>query len=161
MDGGKLPKIIAVTASAMDENRQELMKIGADDFIGKPFDAAELEARVEAVLRRSPAGQARQQSSSSVDALECATLRVDPTHRRVTCGDRDVALTPTEYAILVALLGRAGQTVSHDELSHAVWGSQTSRRGKALSSHIRSLRAKCGSAVTLSAVPGFGYRLSP
>ena len=154
---------VIVCSGIPDQRRGTLQSLGlgADDFIGKPFDAAELEARVEAVLRRSPAGQARQRSDSSADPLECAALRVDPTHRRVTCGDRDVALTPTEYAILVALLGRAGQTVSHDELSHAVWGSQTSRRGKALSSHIRSLRAKCGSAVTVSAVPGFGYRLSP
>ena len=137
------------------------LRLGADDFIGKPFNAAELEARVEAVLRRSAAGQARLDSRLPPDLLPGTALRVVPGRRCITCGDRDLALTPTEYAIALALIGRAGETVSHDDLARAVWGTATSRRDKALSSHIRSLRAKFGTAATLSAVPGFGYRLSP
>ncbi len=137
------------------------LELGADDFIGKPFDTAELEARVEAVLRRSREDRSGQRRRSSADELSRALLHVDPTRRRVTCGDRDLALTPTEYAIVLALSNQAGQVVSHDDLAIVVWGSPTPRRNKALSSHIRSLRAKFGTAATLSAVPGFGYRLSP
>jgi len=153
-----------IVCSGMPDQHQGALRsleLGADDFVGKPFDAAELEARVEAVLRRARSRQSPQVRRSPADQLVCGALRVDPVRRRVTCADLDLTLTLTEYAIVLALTSRPGEIVSHDELAQLVWGSPVPRRDKALSSHIRSLRAKLGSLVTISAVPGFGYRLSP
>ena len=154
------PVIICSGMSDQHQGTLRSLELGADDFIGKPFDAAELEARVEAVLRRAPSGQSSQVKPARPDQFVCGTLRIDPTRRRVTCADLDLTLTLIEYAIVLALTSRPGEIVSHDELAQAVWGSPVPRRDKALSSHIRSLRAKLGTLATISAVPGFGYRLS-
>jgi len=147
------PVIVCSGISDKHEGTLRSLELGADDFIGKPFDAAELEARVEAVLRRCPPGR------SAPDQRAQAVLQIDPRRRRVMSGDRELELTPTEYSIVLALTSQPGQVVSHEELANAVWGSQAARKDKALSSHVCSLRAKLGSAAILSAVPGFGYRL--
>jgi DNA-binding response OmpR family regulator len=154
------PVIVCSGMSDQHQGTLRSLELGADDFIGKPFDAVELEARVEAVLRRAPSGQSSQVRPPPPDQLVCGTLRIDPVRRRVTCADLDLTLTLIEYAIVLALTGRPGEIVSHDELTQAAWGSPAPRRDKALSGHICSLRAKLGTLATISAVSGFGYRLS-
>lgn len=137
------------------------LKLGADDFIGKPFDARELEARVEAVLRRSLQTRSSQNGVAQPERLASGALRIDRARRQVWWGDQALHLTSKEFLILVALIGRPGEIFSHQELAQVVWGAAAPRRDAALSSHVRGLRAKLGTAATIAAVPGFGYRFSP
>lgn len=97
--------IIICSGAAQKRDRVLALKLGADDFIGKPFDVDEFEARVEAVLRRAghPPG-----AESAADQLRVGELVIDLSRRRVTLGEQPLALTPTEFRLLAALASRPG-----------------------------------------------------
>ncbi len=110
----KVP-ILVVSAVADNRTRVEALELGADDYIVKPFDLEELEARVRAVLRRV-------EKEPAAATLRCGELELDQAQRRVTLAGRDVRLTPTEYDILKYLMTHAGKVVTYSTLLRAVWG---------------------------------------
>ncbi|MGR6319218.1 response regulator transcription factor [Micromonospora soli] len=146
--------IIAVTARSEERDRVAGLRAGADDYVVKPFSMAELQARIEAVLRRT-ARAARAEAT-----LEVGDLRVDLNARRVWLSDREVSLTRKEFELLMALARQAGTVVPRDRLLMDVWQT-TWNSGHTLDVHVAALRGKLDDAGLVETVRGVGYRLRP
>jgi two-component system KDP operon response regulator KdpE len=110
----KVP-IIIVSARVDNRSRVEALDLGADDYVVKPFDIEELEARVRAVMRRV-------EKVPAAATLRCGELELDQMRRVVTMAGQEVRLTPTEYEILKYLMTHAGMVVTYSTLLRAVWG---------------------------------------
>ncbi|GAA2356391.1 response regulator transcription factor [Dactylosporangium salmoneum] len=148
--------IIAVTARAEERDRVLGLRTGADDYVVKPYSMAELNARIEAVMRR-----AARAAPPPSETLTAGPVSVDTAARRVLVnGGREVALTRKEFEILAVLARTPGVVVSYDRLILAVW--QTSFVGRhTLDVHVGSLRAKLDVPGLVQTVRGVGYRLAP
>lgn len=150
--------IIMLTARAREHDKLRGFELGADDYITKPFSAKELLARVRAVLRRSQAAAAQPAR------LEFGDLVIDPAAQRVVVRGQDVALTPTEYRLLLALARHPGHVIPHGSLLTDVWGSEYRDEIDYLRTYIRYLRQKIevdpAQPRYLLTRPGLGYLLS-
>jgi DNA-binding response OmpR family regulator len=145
--------IIAVTARAEERDRVIGLRTGADDYVVKPYSMAELDARIEAVLRRAVRAAPRPS-----DVLTVGPVKIDLAARRVTVDVREVALTRKEFEILAVLARTPDVVVSYDRLILAVW--QTTYVGRhTLDVHVGSLRAKLDVPGLVNTVRGVGYRL--
>jgi DNA-binding response OmpR family regulator len=155
-----------VICSATPQKRDAILglKLGADDFVAKPFDIYELEARIEAVLRRTNHSRQAEQAAPPSDHMRVGDLVIDRSRRRVTLGGEPIQLTPTEYRLVSALASRPDEILSRDELAQLVWGYQDASSGRTIDVHIRRLRVKLGQgpvpAPAIVAVRGFGYKIS-
>jgi DNA-binding response OmpR family regulator len=155
-----------VICSATPQRRDAILglKLGADDFISKPFDIYELEARVEAVLRRTSQSRAPAATPSPPDHIRLGELIIDRSRRRVTLGGESIQLTPTEYRLVSALASRPDEILSRDDLATLVWGYQDASSGRTIDVHIRRLRVKLAQgpvpAPAIVAVRGFGYKMA-
>jgi DNA-binding response OmpR family regulator len=146
--------IIAVTARAEERDRVIGLQTGADDYVVKPYSMAELNARIEAVLRRAARAAPR-----AADVLSAGPVRMDLASRRVAVDGREVALTRKEFEILAVLTRTPDVVVSYDRLILAVW--QTTYVGRhTLDVHVGSLRAKLDVPGLVQTVRGVGYRLA-
>ena len=155
-----------IICSATPQKRDAILglKLGADDFVAKPFDIYELEARVEAVLRRTSQSRHAEPAAAAADHIRIGDLVIDRSRRRVTLGGEPIQLTPTEYRLVSALASRPDEILSRDELAQLVWGYQDASSGRTIDVHIRRLRVKLGQgpvpAPAIVAVRGFGYKIS-
>ena len=144
--------IIAVTARAAERDRVTGLRVGADDYVVKPFSMAELQARIEALLRRAV------QHPPPREIVEFGPLRIDHSARTVQLGSRPVLLTRKEFDILASLARQPGVAVSRDRILLDVW--QTTWSGRhTLEVHVASLRGKLGDPDLVQTVRGVGYRL--
>jgi DNA-binding response OmpR family regulator len=144
--------IIAVTARAEERDRVTGLRVGADDYVVKPFSMAELQARIEALLRRA----ARQVPPR--EAVEIGPLRIDHAARTVLLSGRLVNLTRKEFDILASLARQPGVAVTRERILLDVW--QTTWSGRhTLEVHVASLRAKLDEPNLVQTVRGVGYRL--
>ncbi|MER7416886.1 response regulator transcription factor [Micromonospora peucetia] len=144
--------IIAVSARAEEYDRVAGLRAGADDYVVKPFSMVELEARIEAVMRRTA------RSTRTTSQLRVGTLRIDVNARRVWVGDREVSLARKEFDLLVALARQAGMVVPRDRLQLDVWQTTWATRHN-LDVHVAALRGKLDDAGLVETVRGVGYRL--
>jgi DNA-binding response OmpR family regulator len=155
-----------VICSATREKRDAILglKLGADDFIAKPFDIDELEARLAAVLRRSSKPQLPEPTPASREWLHVDNLTIEPARRRVLVGYEALRLTPTEYRILSTLAACVDVAVTRKDLALKVWGYEDACIGRRLDVHVRRLRVKLDAttmrAPAIVAVRGFGYKLT-
>jgi len=145
--------IIAVTARAQERDRIAGLRTGADDYVVKPFGMAELQARIDAVMRRA----ARSVPNRGRVTVEDVTVDLDA--HRVTVGDREIPLTRKEYDLLAALARRAGAVVTRDELLADVWQTTWAGNPHTVEVHVAALRAKLGDPGLVQTVRGVGYRL--
>jgi DNA-binding response OmpR family regulator len=143
--------VIAITARGSEMDRVIGLRTGADDYLVKPFSTRELEARIEAVMRR------RQPRRAGV--LRVGALRVDLDSRAVTVTDRQLSLTAKEYGLLVALAREPDVAISRDRLILEVWRSSWPGAPRTLEVHMGGLRRKVGAALRIETVRGVGYRL--
>lgn len=154
-----------VICSATPQKRDAILglKLGADDFVPKPFDIYELEARLEAVLRRSRSAREPERKPDP-KRTRVANLTIDTGRQTVLVGAEPLALTPTEYRLLSTLADRADEVVSRKELAQNVWGYEEASDGRTLDVNIRRLRAKLGTAQVrapaIVAVRGLGFKLA-
>jgi DNA-binding response OmpR family regulator len=154
--------IIICTGSKRPEDPLLAFKLGADDFVLKPFSSEEFVARIEVAIRRPARGSASSAPSEVVQII--GPLVIDRTRCRVTLGGDPIHLTPTEYRLLCTLADRPNHVLCSKELGERVWGSHDPGIRRSLGSHLRRLRTKLkGGPVTapaLTAVRGFGYELA-
>ena len=151
--GQNMP-VIVLSAKTGVEDRVNVLKLGADDFIPKPFDNHEVLARVEAQLRRAnrfsaPAGAER--------VLHWKDLTLDRDGATVTAGDQGVPLTAREFELLRELLSSPGRVFTREILLAKLWGYDFFGDERVVDSHIKNLRHKLGRDY-IETVRGVGYR---
>jgi len=150
-EGVRTP-IIVLTARGAVGDRILGLNAGADDYVGKPFDLDELEARVRALLRRSRGDEA--------DDLHCGALRLDRASGAFYLGDAIFDVTPREHALLKALISRPGHAAPKDKLFRVVFPMETDIHFEAIEVVAYRLRKKLsGSGVSLITLRGLGYLL--
>ncbi|GAC1320743.1 MAG: response regulator transcription factor [Chloroflexota bacterium] len=153
--------IIICSARQEQVDRVLGLKLGADDFVAKPFDLDELEARIEAVLRRVSRG--RSQPATPSDVIRINTLQIAQSRGTVSLEGQPVHLTPTEYRLLVALASHPGEVLSRETLGLTVWGYQDLGTGHLIDVHIGRLRLKLRRisrlAPVIVTVRGKGYTI--
>ena len=145
--------VIIITAKNTEYDRVEGLDAGADDYISKPFGMMEMVSRVRAVLRRTDTG-------GNVKVLESGSLRVCPERHEVSVDGREVVLTYKEFQLICFLMENRGLVLTRDALMSKIWGLAAERENRTLDVHIRTLRAKLGSAGNaIETVRGVGYRV--
>ncbi len=142
--------VIFITAKHEVKNRVKGLKLGADDYIVKPFDVVELVARVEAVLRRY---------NKSTQRLTVGDVTVDMEARRVTRAGRLVDLTNKEFGLLVLFMKNKNVALFRETLYEKVWEGEYFADSRTLDLHVQRLRKKLGWEHNLVAVYKVGYRL--
>ena len=148
----RLP-VIMLTAKNSEYDRAYGLDLGADDYISKPFGMMELVARVRAVLRRTT------EPSEDKD-YRLGELRVSPSRHQVLVNGEPVQLTYKEFMLLKTLLEGNGSVLTRSVLMDKVWDLSAERENRTLDVHIRTLRAKLGSAGRyIETVRGVGYRI--
>jgi two-component system response regulator RegX3 len=150
--------VIMLTARGEEMDRVLGLELGADDYVTKPFGAAELAARIRAVLRRG--GEPAVQESV---VLEAGDIRMDLDTHEATRAGEPLELTVKEYELLRVLLEHAGKLVRRDQLVHEVWDPAWFGSTKTLDVHISALRKKLGDDPAapryIHTVRGVGFRL--
>lgn len=150
--------IIMLTAKVGEEDRVNGFRVGADDYLIKPFSPRELVARVEAVLRR-----ARGTAASDVASFDEGTLVIDRGSREVTVRDEQIELTRSEFDLLLALSSHAGRVFSRYELITKVQGYDFEGYERTIDAHVKNLRRKLGDDPRqpryVLTVTGVGYKL--
>jgi DNA-binding response OmpR family regulator len=152
--GVMCPVILLTAVSAVDE-RVTSLNAGADDYIVKPFEFAELLARVNAVVRRT--------SVRPSAVLNVGNLKLDLTTRRVTREEMDIDLTPIEFSMLELLMRYAGQVVTRKMLCEHVWGFNWDGTTNVIEVHVNRLRGKLDKGRNdsiIKTVRGRGYAIA-
>jgi two-component system KDP operon response regulator KdpE len=147
--------IVVLSVRDDEKGKVAALDAGADDYVTKPFNTAELLARLRAARRKVTAGP-------DEPVFACGALTIDFGAHRVTRGTREIKLSATEYALLRALVRHAGRVLTHRQLLREVWGPQCEEHRQYLRVYITHLRQKIESDSTNPALiktePGIGYR---
>jgi two-component system KDP operon response regulator KdpE len=150
--------VLMVTCRTEEADVLKSFRAGADDYMRKPFSLGEMNARVQALLRRSD--MARREPRSTV--LRIRDLVLDVAAHRLTQGDRAVDLTPTEFRLLCYMMQNAGRVLPHDELLAHVWGPEYRGEKSYLMYYVRFLRKKLRDDTSdpryIITIRGRGYR---
>jgi DNA-binding response OmpR family regulator len=148
--GDKTP-VLVLTARNRTDERIAGLDAGADDYLGKPFELAEVEARLRALVRRSQGAD---------DLVQMGRLQLERQARRVSVGGQELSLPAREYEVLAELLSPPGRTVSKKDLSEKLSYLQDTLADNALEAFISRLRKKlAGSGASIRTLRGLGYRI--
>ncbi|MEY9846241.1 two-component system response regulator RegX3 [Streptacidiphilus sp. BW17] len=161
--------IIVVSARVAEMDRVLALKSGADDVVGKPYGFWELEARIEALMRRvavpsEPAADVfaappTPASPSPAQQLRFGNVSIDPRRRQVLVGGLEVELTRKEFDLVSVLAADRGAVFERGRLMREVWGSDWFGSSRTLDVHVNSLRRKLGDPTCIETVRGVGFRL--
>ena len=158
---GHMIPILMLTAKKSEIDRVVGLEVGADDYLTKPFNVRELQARVKALLRRAAICQAPKEPEQTIS---CNGLLIDTNKRSVTLHSREVELTSKEFDLLHYLAQHPGRVFRREQLLNSVWGYQHSGYEHTVNSHINRLRAKLETNPAkpefVLTVWGVGYKFS-
>jgi len=148
--GNTIPTLM-LTARCTLSDKVKALDIGADDFLSKPFEPAELAARCRALMRRS---------SGALDGvIKLNRMSVDIAGRRLLIDDAEINLTAREWLVLECLVRRTGQIVPKERVQQALASPEHDLSANAVEVHVSRLRAKLGHAALIRSLRGLGYRL--
>jgi DNA-binding response OmpR family regulator len=148
--GVAMPTLM-LTARCTLADKVKALDTGADDFLSKPFEPAELAARCRALVRRA---------GGALDGiLKLNRLTIELTGRRLCIDDAEVELTAREWLVLECLVRKIGQIVSKERVQQALAGPEQDITPNAVEVHVSRLRAKLGDAAVIRSLRGLGYRL--
>ncbi len=148
--GMNLP-VIFLTALGSTENKVKGLKLGADDYLPKPFEIVELLARVEAVLRRY---------NKTESCIQVGDVVIDPVCHSVTRGGTEISLTLKEFDLLVLLARNRNIALYRETIYESVWGGEYMGQSRTVDLHIQRLKKKLGWEDKIVAVYKVGYRLN-
>ncbi|HEY2782501.1 MAG TPA: response regulator [Steroidobacteraceae bacterium] len=150
-NAGKMLPTLILTARCTLADKVKALDLGADDFLSKPFETAELAARCRALMRRS---------SGALDGtIKLNRMSVDLLGKQLRVDEREVELTAREWLVLECLVRRIGLIVSKERLLQAISGPEQDISANAIEAHISRLRSKIGDAAIIRSLRGLGYRL--
>jgi len=147
--------IIMVTARGQMNDRLTGLETGADDFMIKPIDPRELQARVNAMMRRP-----RTDGEPASEVLVHQDLFLDLDARRAFRGEEELPITKIEFDLLAVLMRDPNRAISREELMQAVWGTDWTGDTHLVEVHVGNLRRKIGGARYIQTVRGIGYRMA-
>jgi len=148
--------VIVLSARDRTADKIRALDAGADDYVEKPFDLGELQARIRAALRHNKNEPAPERS------VTMGALFIDFVHREVRVADAPIALSPREYDLLTLLARHRGKVITHRQLLVSVWGPAHTDDVQYLRVYVRHLRQKLGevAGALLRTEPNIGYRLA-
>ncbi len=156
--------LIMLTARGSEMDRVVGLELGADDYVVKPFAAAEVIARIRAVLRRSRRRDAPASPDAPAAPIVLGEVRIDPAARRAWLGGRELSLTRKEFDLLARLARSAGTVVTREDLMNDVWDENWFGSTKTLDVHMAALRRKLGEDPAaprlIQTVRGVGFRFA-
>jgi DNA-binding response OmpR family regulator len=144
-------RVLMLTAAGTVRDRVEGLALGADDYLPKPFDFAELVARIRALARRP--------AVALPPTLALGNLALDPSRRTADRGGRRLDLSPKEFAVLECLMSAPGRVISAEELLERVWDEAADPFTTTVKTTVRRLRAKLGDPPVIQTVREAGYRI--
>ncbi|MFN0178571.1 MAG: response regulator transcription factor [Gemmatimonadales bacterium] len=157
-DRGDRTPVLILTARGQEQDKVRGLRLGADDYVSKPFGLLEVLARVEALLRRARAAR------PGGSPVRVGDITIDPSIREARRGDIPVGLSPKEFDLLWALVEADGAVLSRAELMERVWGYQATVLSRTVDTHVAELRRKlepeAASPRLLLTVRKVGYRLA-
>jgi len=146
-------RVLMLTAAGTVGDRVEGLRLGADDYLPKPFDASELVARIQALGRRA--------GRRTPTTLTCGDLTLDSARRLARRGERRLELNPKEFAVLEQLLIAHGAVISAEELLWRIWDEHANPFTQAVKTTVSRLRSKLGAPAIIETVAKSGYRIRP
>jgi len=145
--------ILILTVKSSDADKIIGLKLGADDYLTKPFNPGELLARIEAILRRTRVEEEKGK------VLKSGTLSVDIDTRKVLAGKKDIRLNPKEFDLLCLLMTKKGKVLNRTFLTESVWGYEYLGTSRTIDFHIAQLRKKLKNhSSKIKTFKGVGYR---
>jgi DNA-binding response OmpR family regulator len=148
--------VVLLTALDDTENVVKGLAMGADDYLIKPFDIRELDARIQAIMRRI-------EKNADQSSLEVGRIQIDDRSKTVTVGNAKLALSPKEYNLLKLLASEPGRVFSSDEIIAHLWPDNSRAAASDVKQYIHLLRGKLEKKAQISNpienIKGFGYRL--
>lgn len=141
--------VIFLTAKNSIQDRVKGLRMGAEDYIVKPFDVMELLARVEVVLRRYKKAE---------EQLRLGAIEIDVRSMRVTRGGQEISLTPKEYELLLLFFRNPNTALYRETIYERVWGGELEYGSKTVDLHVQRLRKKLSLEKELQAINKVGYR---
>jgi DNA-binding response OmpR family regulator len=151
VDSGAATRVLMLTAATAVRDRVAGLRIGADDYLPKPFAFVELSARVHALLRRA--------RPAAPPVFQWAGIRLDPSRREVERDGARIVLSRKEFAVLVELLRAEGRVVSAEDLLEKAWDEHIDPFTNVVRVTMMKLRRKLGDPPIIGTVPGVGYRI--
>lgn len=143
--------VIFLTAMQSISDKVKGLRLGAEDYIVKPFEALELLARIEVVLRRN---------HKAKDTLSYGDIEIDIMSHSATKNDEPVSLTPKEFEVLTYFVQHKNTVISREQLLAAVWGFEFVGETRTVDTHVQQVRNKMGLKGKLISVPKYGYKLT-
>ncbi len=154
--------ILILSAKGQEADKVAGLRLGADDYMVKPFGLKELLARIDALLRRR---RARGETGPNKAVRKVGAVEIDLDSRRAMAGDRELELTSREFDLLAFFLGHPDRVYSREQLMEAVWGSRYFGTARTVDNFIARLRAHIGDDAEhprhLETLRGVGYRFNP
>ena len=150
-NAGKTMPTLILTARCTLNDKVNALDLGADDFLSKPFEPAELAARCRALMRRA--------SGALEGIIKLNRMHVDLLGKRLSIDGAEIELTAREWLVLECLVRRTGQIVAKERVQHAIAGPEHDITPNAVEVHVSRLRAKLGDAALIRSLRGLGYRL--
>jgi DNA-binding response OmpR family regulator len=148
--------VVVLTALDDTESVVKGLAMGADDYLIKPFDIRELDARIQAIMRRI-------ENNTNQSSLSVGRIRIDDRSKTVTVGNATLALSPKEYSLLQLLASEPGRVFSSDEIIADLWPDNSRAAASDVKQYVHLLRSKLEKKAHISDpienVKGFGYRL--